>query len=119
MGSNNESKKITINELIRLRGDLLYEIGEGEKQLANKERQVHHLNNVIKLMAPNATLEALPRRRVRKTTSVYWERGQIRDHIYDSLRESRSGGVSPGEMATTGMRARAGPGERSCGVERL
>lgn len=103
---SNGSKTVTLNELIRLRSDYIYDIREGEKQLADKERLVNHLDNVIRIMAPHATLEALPRRRVRKTTSPYWERGQVRDHIYDTLRESKNGVVRPGEMATTGMRAR-------------
>ncbi len=106
-GSNHQSNKITSNELIRRRKDLIFEIAEDEKSLQRKRDILFHITDTIKAIDPRVRLEAIPARHRRGTKSPYFAHGEISGFIYDAGREGADHTFTSNEVATLAMRAKS------------
>jgi hypothetical protein len=106
-GSNHQSNRITLNELIRRRKDLVFEIGEDEKALQRKRDIVFHISETIKAIDPRVKLEAIPARHRRGTKSPHLAHGEISGFIYDAGRESADRTFTSNQVATNLMRAKS------------
>jgi hypothetical protein len=106
-GSNHQSRNVALNELIRRRKDLIFEISEAEKALARKRDVLFHMTETIKAMEPNIRLEAIPARHRRGTKSVWLAHGEITGFIYDAGRESVDRVFTSNAVAALAMRAKS------------
>jgi len=105
--SNHHSNKITLNELIRRRKDLIFEIGEDEKALQRKRDILFHMTETIKAIDPSIKLEALPARHHRGTKSIWLLHGEATAFCYDAGRESADRTFTSNEVAALAMRAKS------------
>lgn len=105
--SNHTSNKVTLNELIRRRRDMIFEISELENELARKRDVVFHITETIKAIDPKVKLDALPARHRRGTKSPYFAHGEITGYIYDAGRESEDREFTSNEVATLAMRVKS------------
>ena len=105
--SNHTSNKVTLNELIRRRKDLIFEIGQLEDELAKKRDVVFHISETIKAIDPKIKLDALPARHKRGTTSPYFAHGEITGYIYDAGRESEDHVFTSNQVAALAMRVKS------------
>src|SRR5580700_2351883 len=55
---SDEPSKITLNDLIRRRRELMFDIGEAEKALAQKRDVLFHISETIKAIDPRIRLDA-------------------------------------------------------------
>lgn len=105
--SNHTSNKVTLNELIRRRRDLIFEIGEDEKALARKRDILFHMTETIKAIEPGIRLDAIPARHRRGTKSPYFAHGEITGFIYDAGREGEGRVFTSNAVAALAMRAKS------------
>jgi hypothetical protein len=105
--SNHSSNKVTLNELVRRRTDLIFEINELQDELARKRDVVFHITETIKAIDPKVKLEALPARHRRGTKSPYFAHGEITGYIYDAGRESEDHVFTSNAVATLAMRSKS------------
>jgi hypothetical protein len=87
MSENNEAATITLHALMAKRADILFEIGERERDAERLRIQVAHLDAVIRLFRPDFDAESAPIRLRRLTRSPYFKHGEMTQRIYDALRE--------------------------------
>jgi hypothetical protein len=104
MASNNESHQIAVNALIRMRKDLMFEIGQDERALQAKRDSVFHLEKSILAMDPKQKLERLPIRNRRPTKSIHLYHGEITERVMDTLRDANDHSTSSDQVAQAAMR---------------
>jgi hypothetical protein len=102
MSENNEAGTITVNALMAKRADILFEIGERERDAERLRTQVVHLDAVIRLFRPDFTAEAAPIRLRRPAKSPFFRHGEMTQRIYDAFREHET--VSSAELGLAAMR---------------
>jgi hypothetical protein len=106
-GSNHQSNKVALNELVRRRKELIFEIQEDEKALARKRDLVFHFGESIKAIEPSIRLEMIPARHRRGTKSPYFAHGEITGYIYDAGRESTDRVFTSNAVAALAMHAKS------------
>ena len=102
MTENNEGIAIAANALVKKRADLLFEIGQREREVERLQTELVHLDAVLRMFRPDFKAEALPVRHRRPTKSPYFRHGELTQRIFDALREH--GVVSSADVAVTAMR---------------
>jgi hypothetical protein len=96
------SNEVTMNALVAKRAEILFEIGETEKRIAQLQTELVHLDAVLRMFRPEFKAEGLPVRHRRPTKSPYFAHGELTKRIYDALREH--GTVTSFEVAAAAMR---------------
>lgn len=101
--SNHESNQIAVNALINRRKELVFDLGQKEREVAELQKQIFHIGETLKVLDPAVVLEALPVRHRRGTKSPYFDHSELTQRIYRGLRESPTGAVSSEGLALTAM----------------
>ena len=96
------SNEITMNALVAKRAEILFEIGEAEKRIAQLQIEIVHLDAVLRMFRPEFKAEGLPVRHRRPTKSPYFTHGELTQRIFDALRIG--GTVMSFEIAAQAMR---------------
>jgi hypothetical protein len=96
-----EGHAVTANALIAKRAEILFEIGELEKQADRLRTELVHLDAVLRMFRPDFKAEGLPVRHRRPTKSPYFAHGEMTKRIFDAMRER--GTVTSLEIATKAM----------------
>jgi len=96
------SNEITMNALVAKRAEILFEIGEAEKRIAQLQTELVHLDAVLRMFRPDFQAEGLPVRHRRPTKSPYFTHGELTQRIFDAMRVS--GTVTSFEVAAQAMR---------------
>ncbi len=96
------SNEITMNALVAKRAEILFEIGEAEKRIAQLQTELVHLDAVLRMFRPEFKTEGLPVRHRRPTKSPYFMHGELTQRIFDAMRIS--GTVTSFEIAAQAMR---------------
>lgn len=100
--SQHESHTVTENALVKKRGEILFEIGELEKQIKRLQTELVHLDVVLRMFRPDFKTAGLPVRHRRPTPSPYFRHGEMTQRIFDALREK--GTIVALDVALTAMR---------------
>ena len=87
MSENNEGVTVTTNALVKKRADLLFEIGQREREIERLQTELVHVDAVLRMFRPDFQAEALPVRHRRPTKSPYFRHGELTQRIYDALRQ--------------------------------
>jgi hypothetical protein len=66
------SNEIIMNALVAKRAEILFEIGEAEKRIAQLQTELVHLDAVLRMFQPEFKAEGLPVRHRRPTKSPYF-----------------------------------------------
>jgi hypothetical protein len=93
---------VTANALVAKRAEILFEIGELEKQVDRLRTELVHLDAVLRMFRPDFKAEGLPVRHRRPTKSPYFAHGELTKRIFDGVRER--GTVTSHEIAADAMR---------------
>jgi hypothetical protein len=93
---------VTANALVTKRAEILFEIGNLEKQVERQRTELIHLDAVLRMFRPDFKAEGLPVRHRRPTKSPYFAHGEMTKRIFDGMRER--GTVTSLEIAATAMR---------------
>lgn len=101
--SNHESNQIAINALVNRRKELVFDLGEKEKEVAEIQKQIFHIGETIKVLDPSVALEALPLRHRRGTKSPYFEHSEMTKRVYAGMRENPAGTVTSEGLALAAM----------------
>ena len=101
-GMTDETHVVTANALVAKRAELLFEIGELEKQADRLRAELVHLDAVLRMFRPDFKAEGLPVRHRRPTKSPYFAHGELTKRIFDAMRER--GTVTSQEIAAAAMR---------------
>jgi hypothetical protein len=102
MSENNEATTIAANALVKKRTELLFEIGQREREIERLQTELVHLDAVLRMFRPNFKAASLPVRHRRPTKSPYFRHGELTQRIYDALRQQ--GTVSSKDVAVQAMR---------------
>lgn len=102
MSQNNEAVTIAANALVRKRAELLFEIGQREREIERLQTELVHLDAVLRMFRPDFEAENLPVRHRRPTKSPYFRHGELTQRIYDALRER--GVIASADVAVVAMR---------------
>jgi hypothetical protein len=102
MTSDHEGHTVTASALVAKRAEILFEIGELEKQVDRLRTELVHLDAVLRMFRPNFKAEGLPVRHRRPTKSPYFAHGELTKRIFDAMRTT--GTVSSFEIAAAAMR---------------
>ena len=97
-----ETHAVTANALVKKRADILFEIGEHEKQIERLQTELVHLDAVLRMFRPDFKAEELPVRHRRPTKSPYFRHGELTKRIYDALRVN--GTIASLDVAVAAMR---------------
>jgi hypothetical protein len=92
---------VTANALVTKRAEILFEIGNLEKQVERLRTELVHLDAVLRMFRPDFKAEGLPVRHRRPTKSPYFAHGEMTRRIFDAMRER--GGVTSLEIAVAAM----------------
>lgn len=92
---------VTANALIAEHAEILFEIGNLEKQIERLRTELVHLDAVLRMFRPDFKAEGLPVRHRRPTESPYFAHGEMTRRIFDAMREC--GTVTSLEIATAAM----------------
>jgi hypothetical protein len=84
--SEHEGHTVTANALTKKRAEILFEIGELEKQIEQLQTELVHIDAVLRMFRPDFRAENLPVRHRRPTKSPYFRHGELTQRIYDALR---------------------------------
>jgi hypothetical protein len=122
MTSDHEGHTVTASALVAKRAEILFEIGELEKQVDRLRTELVHLDAVLRMFRPNFKAEGLPVRHRRPTKSPYFAHGELTKRIFDAMRTN--GTVSSFEIAAEAMRDKrldpeTDPGTRTDFVRRV
>lgn len=98
----NTSHQIAVAALLRKRADLLFAIGEAEKQAEAMRTDLVHLDAVIRMFRPSFDPEAAPARQREHVKSGYFAHGELTQRIYSGMRQH--GTVASSELAAEAMR---------------
>lgn len=101
MSKNNEAPTIMWNALTNKRAEIVLEIEQGEKHVAELKAQLIHLDATLRIFRPDFAAEGLPIKHRRRTKSPYFDHGELTARIYDMLRERQE--VESGDVATKTM----------------
>ena len=102
MSEKNEAVTVTANALVKKRADLLFEIGQRERESERLQTELVHVDAVLRMFRPEFKAEALPVRHRRPTKSPYFRHGELTQRIYDALREH--GTIGSADFAAQAMR---------------
>jgi hypothetical protein len=94
--------EVTMNALVAKRAEILFEINEAEKRIAQLQTELVHLDAVLRMFRPDFKAEGLPVRHRRPTKSPYFAHGELTKRIFDTLRTR--GTVNSFEIAADAMR---------------
>ncbi len=72
-----EGHVVTANALVAKRAEILFEIGELEKQADRLRTELVHLDAVLRMFRPDFKAEELPVRHRRPTKSPYFAHGEM------------------------------------------
>jgi hypothetical protein len=97
-----EGRVVTANALVAKRAEILFEIGELEKQADRLRAELVHLDAVLRMFRPDFKAEGLPVRHRRPTKSPYFAHGEMTRRIFDAMRAR--GTVTSLEVASDAMR---------------
>src|SRR5690348_17255656 len=75
MSENNEAVTVTANALVKKRADLLFEIGQREREIERLQTELVHVDAVLRMFRPDFKAEKLPVRHRRPTKSPYFRHG--------------------------------------------
>jgi hypothetical protein len=101
-GAGGMSNEITMNALVAKRAEILFEISEAEKRIAQLQTELVQLDAVLRMFRPEFKAEGFPVRHRRPTKSPYFTHGELTKRILDALRVS--GTVTSFEVAAQAMR---------------
>ena len=79
------TNEITMNAFVAKRAEILFEIGEAKKRIAQLQIELVHLDAVLRLFRPDFKAEGLPVRHRRPTKSPYFTHGELTQRIFDAL----------------------------------
>jgi hypothetical protein len=96
------TNEITMNALVAKRAEILFEIGQAEKRIAQLQTQLVHLDAVLRMFRPAFKAAGLPVRHRRPTKSPYFAHGELTQRILDALRAG--GTVMSFDVAAQAMR---------------
>ncbi len=102
MSDNNESNTVMWNALTKRRAEMILDIEQGEKRVAELKAQLLHLDATLRIFRPDFAEAGLPVRHRRRTKSPYFEHGELTERIYDALRGSES--VATSDIGAKAMR---------------
>lgn len=102
MSENNEAVNIAANALVKKRAELLFEIGQREREIERLQTELVHLDAVLRMFRPNFKAASLPVRHRRPTKSPYFRHGELTQRIFDALRQH--GTISSKDVAVQAMR---------------
>jgi hypothetical protein len=102
MSESNQSNTIMWNALTKKCADMILEIEQGEKRVAELKAQLLHLDATLRISRPDFAEEGLPARHRRRTKSPYFEHGELTARIYDLMREK--GTISSADVGVKAMR---------------
>ena len=102
MSENNEGITVTANALVKKRADLLFEIGQREREIERLQTELVHVDAVLRMFRPDFKAEKLPVRHRRPTKSPYFRHGEPTQRIYDAIRQH--GTISSADVAVQAMR---------------
>jgi hypothetical protein len=97
----NSGHTVTANALVAKRAEILFEIGEAEKRIAQLRTELVHPDAVLRMFRPNFKAEGLPVRHRRPTKSPYFAHGELTKRIFDAMRTH--GTVTSLEVAAQAM----------------
>jgi hypothetical protein len=83
-------KPVAVAALIRKRADVLFEIGQAEREAERLRTELVHLDAVIRMFRPEFTTDELPTRKSRPTKCPYFKHGELTQRIYDALRTAET-----------------------------
>jgi hypothetical protein len=98
MTDESEEYKVLWNGLTRRYAEIVLEIREGDKHVAQLRRTLIHLEATMRMYRPDFVAEGLPVRQRDRHKSPYFKHGEITARIYDALRDRDS--VGSGDIAT-------------------
>jgi hypothetical protein len=96
MSENNEAPTIMWNALTKKRAEMILEIEQGEKKVAELKAQLVHLDATLRIFRPDFAAEGLPVKHRRPTKSPYFEHGEMTAYIHDMIRER--GEITSGDI---------------------
>jgi hypothetical protein len=88
--------------LVAKRGELLFEIGQAERQAERLRTDLVHLDAVLRLFRPDFKAEGLPVRHRRPTKSLYFKHGELSQRVYAALRSAET--ITSADVAVAAMR---------------
>jgi ISXO2-like transposase domain len=101
-GARGMSNEITMNALVVKRAEILFEIREAEKRIAQLQVELIHLDAMLRMFRPDFKTEGLPVRHRRPTKSPYFTHGELTQRIFNAFRVN--GTVTSFEIAAQAMR---------------
>lgn len=117
-----EGHVVTANALVAKRAEILFEIGELEKQADRLRAELVHLDAVLRMFRPDFRAEGLPVRHRRPTKSPYFAHGELTKRIFDAMREDgivTSQGIAAKAMRDKGLEPDADRATRADFVRRV
>jgi hypothetical protein len=81
-GARGMTNEITMNALVAKRAEILFEIGEAEKQIARLQTELVHLDAGLRMFRPGFKTEGIPVRHRRPTKSPYFMHGELTQRIF-------------------------------------
>jgi hypothetical protein len=94
--------KVTWNDMTKKRGEIILEIEQAERRVAELKTQLIHLDATLRIFRPDFAAEGLPVKHRRPTKCPYLEYGEITERAFDMLHEH--GAVSSADVAESLMR---------------